>query len=294
MQHTDIVDKNEKKILGSSFLPPLANAEGDIEKSLKNIQLDLIDPNPEQPRSIFKKEELEELAQSIKENGLIQPIIVTFQKSLGRFTLLAGERRLRAAKLAGLKHIPALVKEFARGEWLGLALVENIQRADLNCIEEARAYQSLIRDYGLTQERCAQKVGKDRASVANFLRLLKLPRAIQEDLTSGRLSVGHGKALMMIEGEEKKLEIRDQIIKRELTVRESEKLCLGFVRQDQKQKIKSDNHLMEADVEYLSALLRSALKTKVRLLGSKHKGRIEISYFSADELERLTLLLKNH
>ena len=161
-----------------------------LEAQVVRLDVDTIDPNPQQPRKLFDDKALKELAASLKLDGVLQPVIVTSSTTSGRYMVIAGERRLRASKLAGLATIPAIVKEGASDDLLRLALIENIQRADLNIMEEAEAYSALIKDHGLTQEQCADKVGKERSTVANTLRLLLLPREVQDDILDGRLTMG--------------------------------------------------------------------------------------------------------
>lgn len=245
-----------------------------------------IEPNPHQPRRIFKEEDLSSLANSIKVDGIIQPLIVTKGDKPGKFTLIAGERRWRASQLLGLEEVPAIVKDVASDDMLRIALIENIQRADLNIMEEAEAYASLINDFNLTQEECARKVGKDRATVANILRLLALPREIQDDLMDDRLSMGHGRALLSLDDTKLMLRARDIVVKKKLNVRQTEQLCKSFKNSQQLDKAK-DEEQTSPDLNYLADHLRSILRTKVKLLGSGSRGKIEISYFSAAELERI-------
>jgi ParB family chromosome partitioning protein len=250
------------------------------------LSQEAIEVNPHQPRRIFKEDELKALAASIKVDGIIQPITVTRTSTPGRYMLIAGERRLRASRLAGLTKVPAIVRDpMTEQEQLRVALIENIQRQDLNVLEEAEAYQSLIQDFGLTQEQCAEKVGKERSTVANILRILHLPKEVQDDLVEGRLTMGHGRALLSIEDRKLILRARDIIIKKSLNVRQTEQLVKNY---------KGNQNLTggrtgrdTADLEYLADSLRGTLKTKVKISGHAAKGKIEISYFSSSELERL-------
>jgi ParB family chromosome partitioning protein len=250
------------------------------------ISQDMIEINPHQPRRIFKEEELKSLAASIAVDGVIQPVTVTKTNIPGKYLLIAGERRLRASKLAGLSKIPAIIREpMSDQEQLRVALIENIQRQDLNVLEEAEAYQSLIEDFGLTQEQCAEKVGKERSTVANILRILHLPKEIREDLVESRLTMGHGRALLSIEDRKLVLRARDIIIKKGLNVRQTEQLVKNYKGHQQAPggRIGKDS----ADLEYLADSLRATLKTKVKISGNGGKGKIEVSYFSSAELERL-------
>lgn len=246
-----------------------------------------IKPNPQQPRSYFSKEQLEGLARSVKENGILQPLVVSWQKETHDYVLIAGERRLRASIAAGLQEVPVYIREADTEERLRLALLENIQRSDLSVIEEARAYDNLIKHYGLTQEACAQKLGKDRSSVANVLRMLTLPPMVQEDLIAERLSFGHGKILTGLSDKGQITALRELIVKRGLSVRQTEKLA----KQMKKNKKLKGPEDPNRDLEYLADNLRQLLRTKVKFQGTGSRGRIEISYFSASELERLLQIM---
>jgi ParB family chromosome partitioning protein len=257
--------------------------------SVIEISQNVIEVNPHQPRRIFKEEELHALAASIKVDGVIQPITVTKTTTPGKYLLIAGERRLRASKLAGLTKIPAIIREpMTEQEQLRVALIENIQRQDLNVVEEAEAYHSLIEDFGLTQEQCAEKVGKERSTVANILRILQLPKEVRDDLVENRLTMGHGRALLAIEDRKLILRARDIIIKKSLSVRQTEQLVKNYRSHAQNPSRGGKDH---ADLEYLAESLRAKLKTKVKIVGTGGKGRIEISYFSSAELERLLAII---
>lgn len=264
--------------------------------SVIKIKVEDIEANPHQPRKIFEDEALESLTNSIREDGVVQPIIVTKSQRPGKYTLVAGERRWRASRKAGLDTIPALVKEGNDDAMLRVALIENIQRADLSIIEEAEAYQSLINDFGLSQEQCAKKVGKDRTTVTNALRLLQLPKEIQDDLLEKKLTMGHGRALLSLEDKKMMLRTRDIIVKKDLNVRQTEQICKRFktVGAEGVDKLSTDSSTAlkaDADLEYLADALRNHLRTKVKISGNASRGRIEVSFFSAAELERLTQLL---
>lgn len=250
-----------------------------------------IEPNPAQPRKLFEEKALGDLAASLRQDGFLQPIVVSrLEANPGRYMIVAGERRWRASQLAGLKQVPVIVKEGAADDLLRLALIENIQRQDLNIIEEAEAYQALIKDYGLTQEQCADRVGKDRTSVTNALRLLVLPKELQDDLLEDRLTMGHGRALLSLEDKKLILRARDSVIKKQMSVRQTEQLCRAMKRGgDLSERPRGPKN--QADLEYLSDNLKSKLRTKVKILGNGVRGKIEISYFSAQELERLLAIL---
>lgn len=240
--------------------------------------------NPNQPRKTFNKNELDELAQSIKKDGVLQPVIVSRQGS--DYILIAGERRLRASKLAGLTKIPVIVKEIQPEEYLRIALIENIQRSDLNIIEEAVAYDALIKEHGLTQEACALAVGKERSTITNTLRLLALPAEVQDDLINKKLTMGHARALLSLEQKEKIISARKIVIERELNVRQTEQLCKTFKKGDKKQENQLDSRRSN-DLQHIAENLRSHLRTKVRLTGNGTRGTIVLSYFSSNELDRI-------
>jgi ParB family chromosome partitioning protein len=261
-------------------------ATGQPTKNVADVLLDSIIVNPHQPRRFFREEELKSLAASIKQDGVIQPVMVTRTSTPGKYMLIAGERRLRASKLAGLDKVPAIIRDpMSEQEQLRVALIENIQRQDLNIVEEAEAYHALINDFGLTQEQCAERVGKERSTVANTLRIMNLPREVQDDLVEGRLSMGHGRALLSLEDKKNILRARDVVIKKSLNVRQTEQLCQNFKQSAVLGATKKGQP--SADLDYIADGLRATLQTKVKISGSSSKGKIEISYFSSAELERL-------
>ncbi|MBM4251025.1 MAG: ParB/RepB/Spo0J family partition protein [Deltaproteobacteria bacterium] len=262
-----------------------------LDAEVVRLNVEEIDPNPQQPRKLFDDRALKELSDSLKIDGVLQPIVVTQAPQAGRYYVVAGERRLRASKLAGLTTIPAIVREGANTDLLRLALIENIQRADLNILEEAEAYSALIKDYGLTQEQCADRVGKERSTVTNALRLLTLPREIQEDIVSTRLSMGHGRAILSLDDKKTMLRCRDIVVKKSLSVRQTEQLCKSIKSPVKTSDQKSAAIKDEADLQYITESLRNYLHTKIRVAGSTSRGKIEISYFSAAELERLLKLM---
>lgn len=260
------------------------------DKMILRVSPDDIEANPHQPRKVFRQEDLVSLSNSLKIDGVVQPLIVSRSEKAGKYTLIAGERRWRASKMAGLQTVPVILKEVTSDDMLRIALIENIQRADLNVIEEAHAYASLINDFGLTQEQCSKKVGKERATVTNTLRLLTLPKEIQDDLLEERLSMGHGRALLSLEDKKLMLRARDIVVKKQLSVRQTEQLCKRIKKGDSPEKAASPIRA-SADLDYLAETLRSHLRTKVKLSGSGARGKIEISYFSASELERILGLI---
>jgi len=256
-----------------------------------------IKPNQYQPRTNFKESDLEELCDSIKQNGIIQPLIV-HSTSDGNFELIAGERRLRASKLAGLSTVPVVMMDIKdEDSLLELALIENIQRTDLNPIEEAEAYRKLIEKFGYTQEETAKRVGKKRSTVTNMLRLLKLPSSIQEDVSTGVLSEGHGRALIRLNDDPLKLkEVRDSIIKNGLSVRQTEKIIKKLSLSTtplSKNKKSIDNEIPLSYKNSLVNQLTNKLHSKVAISQNGNRGKIEIDYYSFDDLERvIEILLK--
>ena len=253
-----------KKALGRGLSSLLKEEVVPIEVtgSTKQIDIDLIYVNSDQPRKYFEPSELKSLALSIKQDGILQPLVVSKQRN--GYSLIAGERRLRAAKIASLNKVPVIVKEGTPEKLLRLALIENIQRSDLSIIEEARAYESLIKEFGLTQEACARKVGKDRSTIANALRILALPIEVQSDLANKKLTMGHGRALLSLEEKEKILEAREIIDKKSLSVRQTEQLCKQLKSSNSKKKPAKG---IDNDLQYIADNLRSHLRTKVKLSG---------------------------
>ena len=252
------------------------------------VEVDRITPNRLQPRTQFK--DLEGLAASIKENGVIQPVIITEDEGEGADQLVAGERRWRAAQLAGITKIPAILRNVSDDRKLEMALVENIQRQELNPLEEAKAYELLLSDLQLTQEEVAKRVGKDRSTIANQLRLLKLPKKIQDMISDGVLNGGHARALLSISDEAEQIQAAESVAHDLLSVRDTEKLVR---RQHSKLRPVPGAALRDPNVEAAEERLTKSLGTKVRIVSGKKKGmgRIEIDYFSEEELDRLFSLL---
>lgn len=262
------------------------------ESRIWNISIEKIKPSSFQPRSHFEKDKLEELAASIKEHGILQPIVVRKASTTGAYEIIAGERRWRAAQIAGLHEVPVIFKALEDQSTLELAIIENIQREDLNPIEEAEAYQRLSDEFNLTQEKIAQKVGKDRATVANLLRLLQLPLKVRDMVATGQLSQGHAKILIAITDVEKCLELAHQAQKSQLSVRALEKL----IQLNKGKKAQSLVSALEFDssklVKPLSEELQKSLSTKVNISYSEGKGKIEIHFYSDDELNDLVDAIK--
>ena len=249
-----------------------------------------IEPNREQPRKVFDKEALEELADSIKQFGIIQPIVV--QKKDDYYEIIAGERRWRAAKLAKVKEVPVVIKEYTKREVMEIALIENIQRKDLNPIEEAMAYKSLIDEYSLKQDELAKRVSKSRAAIANSMRLLKLVDEVQNMLVNQQISMGHARALLALDQEDLQLQAAKTVVERELSVRETEKLVKSILNPVQsKLPIPA---AQDTVYETIESKLREKMGTKVSINHKKGgKGKIEIEYYSQEELERIIELFES-
>jgi ParB family chromosome partitioning protein len=273
----------KRKALGrglSALFPETVLSEDD--RGFFYCPVESISPNPHQPRQNFSDSEMMELVHSIKEKGIVQPILVSRTKE--GFQLIAGERRWRAAQKAGLKKIPAWIRDASPAEALELALIENLQRKDLNPIEEASAYQEMIQNFNLTQEALSKRIGKDRATIANFLRLLKLPPIIRQDLIDGQLTPGHARALLTIEPPLAQKEIRNLIIKKSLSVRQTEALVKKTLAP---KKAKSPKDETDYYLESLAKDLQKSLATKVAIKRKGEKGRIIIEFYSDEDLGRL-------
>lgn len=258
------------------------------------IDINLIDPNPQQPRTRFAESSLDELAQSIRANGVVQPIVVRPKGE--RYEIVAGERRWRAAQKADLRRIPAVVKQVSDDKLLELALVENIQRQELNPIEEAKAYRKLIDNIGLTQEMVAERVGKSRTIVTTAMRLLKLPGEIQKNLEEGKLSAGHGRALLMTEDPRIQNSIARAIIERGLSVRETEQAVKKGGATTLKTANKSVTRVVDPNVRVAETKLMRTLSTNVKILPAKKGkgGKIEIEYYGVDDLNRIYEVIINN
>lgn len=251
---------------------------------LMDLDLDKISMNPSQPRGEFDPQALEELSRSIREQGVLQPVVVRAMSD--GFQLIIGERRVRAAKMAGEKRIPAIVLEVSEErEMLELALVENLQREDLNPIDEARAYQKLIGECGLTQKEVSQKVGKDRTSVANALRLLKLPDKVQSQVMQGTLSAGHARALLALDSSRAQVALAQRIAEGSMTVRAVERLVQKEKRRGL--RIGLARSKKAAELIELEERLQRTLGTAVRIVRGSKKGRLEIEFYSDEDLERI-------
>lgn len=283
-----------RKALGKGINALIPDFEVDPEKDnnqtgMVELLINEISPGPSQPRKDFNDEKLVELEASIRENGVIQPIVV--QKKGDGFEIICGERRWRASQKAGLKKIPVVIREVSSTESLQLALIENIHRQDLNPIEEAEAYNRLHKEFNLTQETIAKSVGKRRATIANYLRLLKLSQSFKEDLVTGRLTMGHARAMLALETDQEMEEARREVHSKNMTVRQVEAYIQRKTRpqEDQPKTKKGGRDLFTKDLE---KELERALGTKVTIAPGKKGGKMTILYYSNDDLARICAILK--
>jgi ParB family chromosome partitioning protein len=252
------------------------------------IPIDEIDPNPLQPRSSFQADRLAELAQSIREHGIIQPLIV--RSAVGRYQLVAGERRWRAAKIAGLSQVPVIVQDYADDRLMEVALIENIQREDLNPIEVAHAFERLVRDHKLSHEQIAQRTGKDRTTITNMLRLLRLPGDIQLLLAEHRLSMGHARALLSLPTPELQIQVAERIASEGLSVRQVERLVQKMTGPRVPKAVEQVDP--DPNLKFAIEQLERVLGTRVRVVEKSHqRGRIEIDYYSLEDLQRIYEML---
>lgn len=266
----------------------ISNTAENVENGISYININDIKPNEGQPRKTFDEEKIVELADSIQEHGLIQPIVL--RKSGKGYEIVAGERRWRACRKAGLKEVPCIIKELTDEENMLIAIIENMQREDLNPIEEAEGLNQMIVTYGLTQAEVSKSVGKSRPYITNVLRLLKLPEEVRVMVSNGELSSGHARAIVGVSGKAAQIKIAEKIVKEGLSVRETEKLIKEAdapAKRPAKRKVEKN-----ADVKRVEEDLKAVLGTRVNLAQSGKKGKIEIEYYSREELERLIELLK--
>lgn len=283
-----------------SMIPPKRTARAQAQDSAANknanksgeviLKINDVEPNKNQPRRTFNEDSLIELSESIKQHGIVQPLVVAKQKDY--YEIIAGERRWRAAKIAGLKEVPVIIKDYSPQEIMEVALIENIQREDLNPIEEAKAYKNLIDEYNLKQDQVAEKVSKSRTAVTNALRLLKLDDRVQEMLINENISSGHARALLGLDDAEKQYNIATQIFDEKLSVRETEKLVKQINRPEQPPKPKKElkNDFVYRDIE---EKLKEKIGTKVKInRKTEDKGKIEIEYYSPEELEKILVYFK--
>jgi ParB family transcriptional regulator, chromosome partitioning protein len=282
----------EKKALGKglqALLPEKKTLAWKVEQdgqAVSLIFLDQILPNRYQPRTSFVEEELAELAQSVKEHGVLQPIVVR-RKGDGMYELIAGERRFRAAKIAGMTTIPALIRNANDEKALAVALVENIQRQNLNPMEEAKAYSRLMGEFGLTQDLVSRSIGKDRSSIANILRLLSLPKDVQHMIESGELSLGHAKVLAGVSSAEAQLQFAKKVVSEQLSVRQMEQILSNQKKGGRIRSTKVEPHLFRN----LEEQFRKRLGTKVQVKAGTKGGQLIIHYFSKDELDRIASII---
>lgn len=256
------------------------------------MKLSMIEPNEEQPRKDFNEELIGELADSIKKYGVLQPLLV--QKKGEHYEIIAGERRWRAAKVAGLKEIPVVIREYSKQQAMEIALIENVQRADLNPIEEAIAYQQLMDEFDLTQEEIAERVSKNRVTVTNSIRLLKLDRRVQEMLIQGQLTSGHARALLGLEDGEQQYQVALKIVGEHLSVREVEKLVKALNKPKKPEKEKEEERDLSFIFHDLEERMKQVMGTKVVInKRDKNKGKVEIEYYSEAELERIVELIES-
>lgn len=271
-----------------------ANDSGDANKQAETIvKITKVEPNREQPRKNFDEDALQELADSIKQFGLLQPILVQDRK--GYYEIIAGERRWRAAKLAGLKEVPVIIKNYSDQEIVEISLIENIQREDLNPIEEAQAFKRLLEEFGLKQDEVADRVSKSRTAVTNSMRLLKLSSSVQQMIIDNMLSTGHARALIPIEDEDLQLQLAQRIFDEKLSVREVEKIVKNILKPEDKKAVKSEP---PENIRYIYQNMENQLKEKfgrkveISAKGNNGAGKVEIEFYSNDDLERLIEILQ--
>ena len=270
-----------KKGLGKGLGALISNEATEDDAGIIEIRINEIEPNAGQPRKYFDDEKLVQLSESIKQHGIIQPIIV--KKDNNRYIIIAGERRWRAAKIAGLAKVPVLIKEFTNKQVMEVALIENLQREDLNPIEEADAFLHLMNEYDMTQEQIAETIGRSRPAIANSLRLLGLSEDVKKYIVSGDLTSGHARTLVIIQDNETQLKAAEYIIANKLSVRETE----NYIKKLFQNKIEKKKIAENPDFKFVEDRLKNILGTKVKLQANNNKGKITIEYYSNDELERL-------
>lgn len=271
--------------------PEKKEEDSDIGKELM-VKVTSIEPNREQPRKDFNEEAMGELAESMKVYGVLQPLLV--QKKGDYYEIVAGERRWRAAKLAGLKEVPVVIREYTKQQTMEIALIENVQREDLNAIEEAKAYQRLIQEFELKQEEIAARVGKSRVTITNSMRLLKLDERVQEMLIQNQITGGHARALLTVEDGELQYKLAGKIIAENLSVREIEKIVKSLSKKKNPKEKNVEDESLTLIFRDLEERMKSAMGTKVSInRKDKNKGRVEIEYYSESELERIVELIES-
>ncbi len=281
-----------KKALGKgigALLGDLEDAGAGDSSGVVQVPVESLKPNTYQPREVFPESTLDELADSIREKGVLQPLLVEREGEF--YSIVAGERRLRAAKKAGLKEIPVLVRNFNQHEKLEVALIENIQREDLTPVEEAKAYEQLIKISGLSQEEVARRVGKKRSTIANSLRLLKLPKDMLKSLNSGEISAGHARAILSVVNQSNRINLYKRVKDKDLSVRQTESSASILNEGIKAPSGKTLSEKPDAELEQIEERLIDLLGTKVKIRGNLKKGQIQVNYFSGDDLERIIEIL---
>ena len=286
-------NKSEDENKASQTAKTTADSKNpDNVEDILEIDIRKIEPNRSQPRKVFDEDAIEELSDSIKQFGVLQPLIV--QKKDGYYEIVAGERRWRASKLAGLKKLPVIVRDYDEKERVKISLIENIQREDLNPIEEAKAYEQLRKEYGFKQEEIANSVSKSRTAVTNTMRLLKLDDRVQKMILENLISSGHGRALLILEDKDKQYEIALQILDENLNVRDTERLVKKIIKQADNPPTLKEEEKKDEMVTYFENKMKEIIGSKVSIKEKKnHKGKIEIEYYSKEELERIIDLIQS-
>ena len=292
----DVVKENKEETEKKAKAKAEAKAAEEMDEKgrILMLKLDLVQPNKEQPRKTFDEEKINELAESIKNYGVLQPLLV--QKNDSFYEIIAGERRWRAAKAAGLKEVPAVLKEYSKQEAMEISLIENVQRADLNPIEEALGYKQLIDEFELTQEEIAVRVAKSRTVITNTMRLLKLDEQIQNMLVQGVITSGHARALLSLEDIQMQLKAAKEMLDKKLSVRETERLVKRLQKEasGEKKEEKKKDETLALIYQDLEDRMKSVMGTKVSIHNKdKNKGRIEIEYYSEAELERIVEMIES-
>ncbi|NIZ40857.1 ParB/RepB/Spo0J family partition protein [Entomospira entomophila] len=282
------MSKNKLGSGAASLLGALGTSDKDQSQQ---IAISRIKPNPQQPRTFFSEEKLQELADSIKENGILQPLLVEPQGL--EYLLIAGERRLRAAQIAGLQEVPVIIKKFSHEKKLEIALIENIQREDLNPIEQARAYDQLLKLLQFSHEELAKRLGKSRSAITNTLRLLNLSEAIQDGVIAGKISAGHARSLLSIENKpELQKKLYEHILKEEISVRQTEEYIKSLIKENTPNKTKRTSHYRPQDIIKAEKKLMENLGVKLQIKGDENRGTIAIRYHSKEKLQRIISLLE--
>ena len=287
----DVVEEVKQEGVGPSSGEHGASEKLEEQKEV-TLKISKIEPNREQPRKDFDEEQMQQLADSVKKYGILQPLLV--QKKGSMFEIIAGERRWRAAKLAGLKEVPVVIREYSPQQAMEIALIENVQRADLNPIEEALAYQRLMKEFSLKQEEIAERVSKNRTTITNSIRLLNLTAEVQTMLTEGRITSGHARALLGLENPDMQLKLAKQIEASRMSVRETEKAVKLLVNGKKERKPKKEDEALELIFKDLENRMKTIMGTKVNISRKdRTKGKIEIEYYSESELERIVELIES-